>query len=190
MSRFPEPDLAGATGSVPVVPFLRERPGDSEAVEAAVVELLADLAAARAADDMPGQIRALGQLGDRNRTLGRVNLAVSQLREAVRLATAADDEACLVANLIRLGIAWQYAGEHTVAESTLRQGLDLAERLGLRDMVGFAFQHLGKCLAEQDKLQEAHGCFLAALEVRSSLGDPELVGSTRRALEELTRRSP
>ena len=131
-------------------------------------------------------------LGDRNRALGKADLAVSQLREAVRLATAEGDEPRLVANLIRLGTAWQYAGEHVVAESTLRQGLDAAERLGLRDMVGYAFQHLGKCLAELGKIHEAHGCFLAALEVRMALGEPGLVRSTEQALEALSslRRSP
>lgn len=171
------------------MPFLREIPNDPAVLEAEIAGLLAELEAARAAGDDLGQIRALGLLGDRNRALGHSGLAISQLREAVRLATAAGDEPRLVANLIRLGTAWQYAGEHAVAESTLRQGLDSAEKLGLRDMVGFAFQHLGKCLAEQGRLQEAHGCFLAALEVRQTLNDAELLESTHAALEELRKRS-
>ena len=158
------------------------------ALEAEVAVLATDLEEALAAGDTAGQIRSLGLLGDRYRALGRLGQAVSRLREAVRLATAAGDDSRLVANLIRLGTAWQYAGEYTVAESTLRQGLDNAEKLGLRDMVGFAFQHLGKCLAEQGRYPEAHGCFLAALEVRRSLGDPGLLDSTREALAELTSR--
>lgn len=171
-----------------VEPFLREEPADPGALESEIAALEAELAAARASGDAETQLRALGLLGDRNRALGRVGMALSQLREAVQMATVSDDELRLAANLVRLGTAWQYAGEHSVAESTLRQGLDYAEKLGLRDMVGFAFQHLGKVLAEVGRYQEAHGCFLAALEVRRGIGREDLMASTEQALQELSRR--
>ncbi|MBM3268517.1 MAG: tetratricopeptide repeat protein [Candidatus Sericytochromatia bacterium] len=168
-------------------PFLRDQPDDLQLFACEVEQLQAEIEDARLAGDEARLLAALGRAGDLCRALGQSRRAVDALEEAVALARTERDRARLAANLIRLGTAFQYADEHATAERFLREALALAEAEGLGPYVGFACQHLGKCLAEQGRYGEARDAFDRALGVRQEAGDRDLAASTRRALELLDR---
>ncbi|MBM3274275.1 MAG: tetratricopeptide repeat protein [Candidatus Sericytochromatia bacterium] len=84
-----------------------------------------------------------------------------------------------------MGTAFQYADDHGDAERFLREALALAESGGHRAYEGFACQHLGKCLAEMARYDEARALFDRALAIRKAAGDRKLVASTQRALDAL-----
>jgi tetratricopeptide (TPR) repeat protein len=50
------------------------------------------------------------------------------------------------------------------------------------DYEDFALQHLGKCLVEMGRVDEAIACFDRALILRWMKADPELIASTEEAL--------
>ncbi len=164
-------------------PFLREQPDDLQLFACEVEQLSAEIESARQAGDEVRLLCALGRAGDLCRALGNHEQAVETLQEAVALARAEDDRGRLVANLIRLGTAFQYAEDHESAERFLREALARAEADDLAPYVGFACQHLGKCLVELGRYGEARELLNRALALRERAGDRDLTASTRRALD-------
>jgi tetratricopeptide (TPR) repeat protein len=150
-----------------------------------VEALRREIVEARERQDEAGLLAALGRAGDLCRILGELDQAISTLEEAVELARSEADEPRLVANLIRLGTAFQYGDDHASAERFLREALSLAESGRHRAYEGFACQHLGKCLAELGRYDDARGYLARALAIRESAGDEKLIASTHRALEAL-----
>lgn len=170
------------------VPFQRDEPGDVLAVRKRIADLTVEVARAREAHDSRALLRALGQRGDLCRIAGEAEEARADLREAVRLARRLGDGPAVAANRIRLATARFYAGDHPLAEAELRSVVDDLTAAGETKHLDYAWQHLGKCLAEQGKLAAAAGCFENALALRAD--QPELAGSSRRALEGLNPAPP
>ncbi|MFD0364288.1 phosphotransferase [Nocardia sp. GCM10030253] len=113
--------------------------------------------------------------------LGRHEDALDHLDRALELA---DTERRRVAVLINLGDVYRYQGDAVIAEILYLRALDLA-RTDVPEVLSFALQHLGKALAEQNRLDEARKLLAEALMLRSAEADSELVESTRATLNAL-----
>ncbi len=94
------------------------------------------------------------------------------------------DAALVASNRIRRATAIFYAGAYSDAERELRSVIASCSDT---EYLGYAWQHLGKCLAEQHEWDEAERCFETALSIRS-IHDAPLTGSSRQALVELRER--
>jgi uncharacterized protein (DUF952 family) len=164
--------------------FLRESAGDVPDWEGTAAKLRQE---AEAAGTEEARAAALGRLGEHLRVSPvHLNEAIDLLQEAVRLAGAADRPGTVVANRIRLAIAFQYAERHEEAVRCHMEAIDAVRADGdLAGLEDFAHQHLGKCLAEMGRIEEARACLMAALRLRRSRGVEELVTSTLTALERL-----
>ncbi len=136
--------------------------------------------------DAEGRSRILGMRGELLRILGRLDEALVDVRQALELTAVEDTR---VRHMIRLGTALFYAGDFAAAEPQLRDALHAAEALGDARVTSFAHQHLGKCLAEADRTEEAREQFTLALEVRERLGLDDLADSSRTALAALDTRT-
>lgn len=157
-------------------PFLRDVAVDQVTVKAQIAELR--LVAHRSESSLE-RARALGRLGDLLRTVGDEDEAVEVLTRA--LSEKIDDRLVQRANRLRLATARFYGGDHTSAEDELRALAIELEQAEDRTYLDFAWQHLGKCLAEQGRWAEAARCFERALRLRIG-GDPGLIRSTETAL--------
>ena len=157
-------------------PFLREVAGDPVTVKAQIAELR--LVVHRASSERERAV-SLGRLGDLLRTVGDEGEAVAVLERAVGIDV--DDTLVDRANRLRLATARFYAGDHTTAEDELRSLTIELESSDDPTYLDFAWQHLGKCLAEQSRWSEAVRCFERALRLREG-GDPTLIRSSETAL--------
>jgi tetratricopeptide (TPR) repeat protein len=181
MDRPPLPDL---THAITYDERLRQAPLDQEVVEEAAAEAVARLLEAEAEGDRADLLRLHGYLGDVCRVLGRLEESLRHLEIALKLARALGDQRAEVANLIRLGETHRYREDYPAAEALLRDALDRSRAdPALADYQGFALQHLGKCLLEQGDVAGAIDCLERALALREDRGNPELVESTRQALD-------
>lgn len=167
--------------------FLRQHSADPEAT---LRRIDADLTALSdtPTDDIRGRILLLGRAGEGYRMLARYDDSARLITQAVALARAHDEPALLIANLIRLATTQQYAGRHHAALATFREALTLTgigpHRADWQTAYeDFALQHMGKCLAEMDHLDQAIACFEAALTLRERKNDAGLIASTREALD-------
>jgi len=144
------------------------------------------LAEARLANAGPGEeLRLRGYLGNACRMVGRLDEAVAHLQRAIALAQAQGNERAQVANVIRLGEARKFQNRIADAERLFRDALALATdptAPALRVYESFALQHLGKCLIEQERREEAIDVLTRALELRRREGDIALITSTEAAL--------
>jgi len=163
-----------------VRPFLRQTIADRDALRIALERDLAALAAGVA--DEHARARLLGRVGEAYRMLGDPDRAAPYLSEALLAARHLGDEPGVAANLIRLATALQHGGEHPRAESLFREALAFSGRPDCATYKDFALQHLGKCLVETGRIDEAIGCFEEALAARLAKGDAALVASTEEAL--------
>lgn len=134
------------------------------------------------AGDRAERLHLLGQIGNDQRALGNLVEAEMFLTEAVALARTLGDKRREAANLIRLATARQYGGGHVEAEAIFREALALTASGDASDYEDFALQHLGKCLVEMGRTDEAITCFDRALVLRWMKADPELIASTEQAL--------
>jgi HTH-type transcriptional regulator, pleiotropic regulator of extracellular virulence genes len=126
-------------------------------------------------------LRTLGYLTDACRVSGELDAAVAYGHEAVERARAAGNRNAEVANLIRLAEAHKYRDEHAIAEPLFREALALTsdDARALRD---FALQHLGKCLLEMGRYDEAITHLDEALTLRRTKQTESLIESTEQAL--------
>jgi tetratricopeptide (TPR) repeat protein len=162
----------------------RQEPADRPALEAAAAAAASRLARAEDAGNRAGVLALLGYLGNASRILGRTGEAAALLARAVELARGLSDGQSEVANLIRQGEALRYGGDHAAAERLYRAALARVRAApdALAAYEDFALQHLGKCRLEQGDVAEAIACFEAALTLRRTKGDPDLIASTEAAL--------
>lgn len=165
-----------------VVPFQRPPYLDDDVVRERIAQGLDRLLAARDAGDRAERLHLLGQIGNDQRALGNLIEAEMFLAEAVALARALGDTRRGAANLIRLATVRQFGGQHAEAEEMFREAVALTTSGAAADHEDFALQHLGKCLVEMGRVDEAIACFDRALVLRWMKADPELIASTEEAL--------
>lgn len=137
--------------------------------------------AARLAKAEPVDFAGFRQTGIEAMLLGRYDQALDLLDRALELV---DTEERRITVWINLGDVYRYHGDAATAETLYRRAVEHA-RVAAPDVLSFAVQHLGKALAEQNQLTEAHALLREALDLRTAEGDPELIESTRVALERL-----
>jgi tetratricopeptide (TPR) repeat protein len=165
--------------------FLRDSRSEDPAFWEAYGEGRAELERVRMRGDAQILLRMLGSLGTYARLLQRYAESVDLLQEALTLSQELHLPAFEAANLIRLGTSYQYAGQNQAAEHYFIEALNLTEDPEASAYRDFAWQHLGKLLAEEGLFNEARGCFLAALQLRQDKGDADLLASTQAALTAL-----
>lgn len=124
---------------------------------------------------------AMGRLGDRLR-LEAVGEAVEILEEAVDGCLQLGEPKLWITNSLRLAIALQYVERHHEALPRFQRTLEAITERDDRCLGDFCLQHMGKCLAEAGRLDEATEHLEAALSLREDRGDDELATSSRRAL--------
>ncbi len=170
-----------------IIPFQRGTLEDTPALRKQLEEQCERLKLAIADEDAPARLRLLGSLGETWYLLGNYQESLALLGDALALARQLKDTRREIANLIRLATAHQYAGDHSRAEALFHQALELVRTAQQTEYVDFVWQHLGKCLVEMGRLEEARACFEEALACRQVKGDAELIASTDRALEAVRR---
>ena len=171
--------------------FLRDTSRSSDpAFWEAYGESKAELERLRHSDDQLTRLRLLGAVGSYARLVDRLDESLELLREALALSRALHLKGFEAANLIRLGTTCQYAGQSFDAEKCFREALELSESPEAREYRDFAWQHLGKLLAETGLYGAARQCFEAALLLRRQKGDTSLIHSTLQALDMLNTLSP
>ncbi|MGW0249418.1 phosphotransferase [Nocardia goodfellowii] len=148
--------------------------------------------AARVAAAEPSDFAGFRQTGIELMLLGRFEEALDHLDRALELvdADAADGlssgQQRRISVWINLGDVYRYQGDVATAEELYRRAVDAARECAPRsELLSFAVQHLGKALAEQGRLDEARVLLTEAQHLRIVEGDPELIESTRVALETL-----
>src|SRR3954452_5594413 len=165
-----------------MISFQRPPYLDDDAVRERIAANLDRLLEARDAGDAAARLALLGQIGNDQRNLGNLIEAEMFLTEAVALAATLGDRRREVANRVRLATTCQYGGRHAEAEALFRVALDLTRAGEAADYEDFALQHLGKCLVEMGRVDEAIECFDRALVLRWMRADPKLIASTEATL--------
>jgi SAM-dependent methyltransferase/GNAT superfamily N-acetyltransferase len=125
-----------------------------------------------------------GRLGDLYRILREPEKALKYLEMAAVAAVARGDQKAVMTQRLRSAIAYHYAGKHATANHLFARLLVAFD--GDSERLGFVHQHFGKCLAEQDRLDEAMRHFRKAEEYRAEEGVADsLRASTAEAIAEL-----
>lgn len=187
MSGVASPERRGLPDLAAFVEFderLREVATNKDAILAAILAAT-DRLGRVAARDVPERLWLLGYLGNAERVVGNHDRAVASLEDALALAERIGDQSAAATMRIRLGEAFRCADRLDEAEVILRKALEEARGNALED---FALQHLGKCLADAGRLDEASQYLTQALRLRREKADRALTASTELALEHLRRR--
>ena len=119
-----------------------------------------------------------GLLAEVARATGKDGRSLAQ--RALVLARELGDEVAVRRNRIRFATSLFYLGQHDEAEEILRSTIQEIEASENSEFLDFAYQHLGKCVAEQSRFDEAAVFFEAALGMRVG---PLLRQSSRPAIE-------
>lgn len=164
-------------------PFLRHYADDALTVAEAIRDQQRDLGAALEAGDREAELAIRGPLSENYRAIGRLSEAVAHGEAALATARELGKAKAVASNAIRLATAYQYAGRHDEALALFEEASALTRRLGV--LHDFALQHMGKCLAELGRIEEARACFTEALALRRARGDGALIASTEEALAAL-----
>ncbi|MEM9522259.1 MAG: tetratricopeptide repeat protein [Actinomycetota bacterium] len=128
------------------------------------------------------EMRTTGLLAEICRVHGEP--AEHHAQRALELAKQLGDRPNIVLNTLRVATVLFYEGHHPQAERQFRALITEMHQQGESDRLDTAYQHLGKCLAEQGRHDAALGCFEQALERRT---DPALRASTLAAIGEAMR---
>lgn len=163
--------------------FLREAPSDREKLKELIHEAEKLLAGREHAPS--DTIFLKGTLGNLYRIDGQPEKAVHYLQICLDNAIASGETTKQIVFTIRLGEALKYENKHDEALALFNRSVKLCKNENGNGYMDFALQHKGKCLMELDKLDEAEACFLAALEIRQTKGDPALIDSVEQALHVL-----
>jgi HTH-type transcriptional regulator, pleiotropic regulator of extracellular virulence genes len=161
---------------------LREVPRWPERIAYAIRRGRKQLQQARDDGNETQILRTLGYLTDACRVSGELDAAVAYGQEAVERAQAASNRNAEVANLIRLAEAHKYRDEHAIAEPLFREALALTSDDDARALRDFALQHLGKCLLEMGRYDEAITHLDEALTLHRTKQTESLIESTEQAL--------
>lgn len=139
-----------------------------------------DTAAMRAAVDENARgttFRQLRSAGVGCISLGEYDRAFQLFDQARELS---DTPARRLVLDMNIADAHRYAGNLAESERMFRDALRRARESGTH--VDFALQHLGKCLIDRQRLDEAREVLTEALDLRRARGDESLIASTRAAL--------
>ncbi len=159
---------------------LRMTPSERGEELETIADLRAELDAAQSAQE---RLLINGRLGDRLRlNPDTVEEAIAHLRKAVDRCSVLRRPDLKIANSLRLAIALQYADRHHEAIPLFRRVLEEIHQTSERKLEDYALQHLGKCLAELNRLDEAKTRLREALKLRRLQGDQELIDSTTSAI--------
>ncbi|MET7769928.1 phosphotransferase [Nocardia sp. NPDC005366] len=139
--------------------------------------------AARVAAARPVDFAGYRQTGIELMLLGRYEEALDHLDRALETV---DTESRRITVWINLADVYRYRGDAATAIVLYRRAVDAA-RVSAPEVLSFAVQHLGKALAEQGEIVAARALLREALHLRVAEGDPELIESTRIALETVER---
>jgi tetratricopeptide (TPR) repeat protein len=165
-----------------MIPFQRPPYRDDEAVRERIAANLDRLLAARDAGDRAERLQLLGQIGNDQLNLGNLLEAEMFLTEAVALAQTLGDRRREAVHGIRLATARQYSGQHGEAEALFRDALALTLSGDAAEYEDFALQHLGTCLVEMGRVDEAIESLDRALVLRWMKADAALIAATEQAL--------
>lgn len=155
---------------------LLERRGAARAeaglVEGAVADLQRVIDAARAAGEPERARDVLILLGMAWRRADRYDDAIACLQEALAASRAVGDERHVADSLYHLGtVAWSN-GRNDLAIAYHQEAVDLAERLGLGDLVAVqAFHGRGEAAFAEAHPAAAIECFSRSLELARAIGD-------------------
>lgn len=123
-----------------------------------------------------------GTIGNLYRINEQPEKAISFLSYCLRYAVREKNLTREIVALIRIGEAHKYDNNHTKALELFNKALDKCDANKIDEYLDFVMQHKGKCLMELGRLNEAEECFLKALKLRISKGNPSLIDSTEQAL--------
>ncbi|WP_245562642.1 phosphotransferase [Nocardia araoensis] len=137
--------------------------------------------AVRVARARPDDFASYRQTGIELMLLGRYHEALDHLDRALELV---DTERRRITVWINLGDVYRYRGDAGTAETLYRRAVEHA-RAAAPEVLSFAVQHLGKALAERNRLSEARELLAEAMRLRLAEGDPEEIEATRAALDTL-----
>ncbi|WP_324189938.1 phosphotransferase [Nocardia farcinica] len=128
----------------------------------------------------PGEFRTFRRAGVDLMVRGRYGEALDRLDRALELARTESDR---IAVWIELADVYRYRGDLGTAETLYRRAYLAAGA----DPAAFSFaaHHLGLTLAARGERDAAREVLTEALRVRLAEGDPELIESTRTALDTL-----
>ncbi len=119
------------------------------------------------------------------RLLGVALIALGDHRKARAVLAGALDRAATphqtVATLINLGDAHRYGGDLGGAEPHYARAIETAKS-SCPEVLHFAMQHYGKHLMDARKPKLAAKVLGEVLAMRTKIGDPALIASTREAL--------
>lgn len=158
---------------------LRQVAADPTRIERALAR--ASTALARTEDDRE-RVRLLGYIGNAERMLGRHDDAIAHLCESATTAEQRGDRRARAIALIRLGEAYRCSDRLPESERQLRVALTVIDDVPLDGLRDFALQHLGKCLAEAGRTDEAVAALEEARAIREKKGAADLIASTQQAL--------
>ncbi|SFJ22418.1 tetratricopeptide repeat protein [Thermoflavimicrobium dichotomicum] len=122
-------------------------------------------------------------LGNAYRVLDQPEPAIRYLTIAEKIARQFNNPALLARTLIRLGEAYKYGDQHDKALACFQEVKDLTDCEELYFYHDFALQHIGKCLMELGRYDEALDHFHKALALRKQKEKQELIRSTELALK-------
>ncbi|MER2126096.1 tetratricopeptide repeat protein [Solibacillus sp.] len=97
-------------------------------------------------------------------------------------ATSEKDIAKEITTRIRLGEVYKYQGNHQKALELFQKAVLLCEASDAKNQLDFAYQHLGKCLMEMGRYNEAQAVLRLALALRKQKDNQDLIDSTIKAL--------
>jgi tetratricopeptide (TPR) repeat protein len=147
------------------------------------------LVGARKGTDVPALIDALGHLAFLLTMMGQEAEAAPLVEEALDLSRQIGDRATEIDGLLQLGTTRQYMGERELAVRLFHEGLARVEETGIRRQENFLQQHLGRCLVELGRIDEARAAFETALALRKAAGsERRFIESTQAALDEIASR--
>jgi tetratricopeptide (TPR) repeat protein len=146
------------------------------------------LVEARKGADARALIDALGHLAFLLTMTEHEAEAAPLAEEALGLSRRIGDRATEIDGLLQLGTTRQYMGERELAVRLFHEGLARVEESGLRTQENFLLHHLGRCLAELGRIDEARDAFEKALVLRKALGNQRFIESTEAALVEIAGR--
>ena len=169
--------------------FRRAVPPDREAFLTYIEERRAALARVRAsAAGGMALINAAGELGSALfMQEGSEAEAAALLEEALALSRKQGDRATEIDGLLGLATARQYLGERDAAIAMFEEGLRLCAETGIRGQENFLLHHMGRCLVEMGRIDEARAAFEKTLVLRKAIGNPRFIASTQGALDDLAK---
>lgn len=131
--------------------------------------------------DPEAERRHRTEVGVRARMLRRLDVAEAQLSRALDLAVAHGTPQQAVLARVRHAHVLQWQDRFDEANAAFERCLTELDAAG--DRAHFVHQHAGKCAFDFGDWSTAAAHFAEALRAREALGDPELIESSRLAVE-------